>query len=100
VFVRRGGHVPPLQPLYHGPYTVLWPSLHHFTLQIDNRRRSPSPRAGRNGADRRQSPSRQNVARSQMPGPARDSSDLCWYHASWGKKAKKCRPGCSWQAEN
>jgi hypothetical protein len=39
-------------------------------------------------------------ATQQTPGPARDGSDLCWYHASWGKKAKKCRPGCSWQAEN
>ena len=34
VFVRRDGHVPPLQPLYDGPYTVIRRSLHHFTLRI------------------------------------------------------------------
>jgi hypothetical protein len=34
VFVRRDGHVPPLQPLYDGPYTVVCHSLHHFTLRI------------------------------------------------------------------
>jgi hypothetical protein len=37
VFVRRDGHVPPLQPLYDGPYTVLHRSLHHFTLRIGDR---------------------------------------------------------------
>jgi hypothetical protein len=34
VFVRWGGHVPPLQPLYDGPYAVIRRSLHHFTLRI------------------------------------------------------------------
>lgn len=67
---------------------------------IDQRRRSPSPKAGRNGVDRRRSPSRQITARAQTPGPRGDGGDFCWYHASWGKKAKKCRPGCSWQPEN
>ncbi len=28
IFVRRDGHVPPLQPLYDGPYTVIRRSLH------------------------------------------------------------------------
>ncbi len=37
VFVRRDGHVPPLQPLYDGPYTVIRRSLHHFTLRIGNK---------------------------------------------------------------
>ena len=37
VFVRRDGHVPPLQPLYDGPYTVIRRSLHHFTLRIGDR---------------------------------------------------------------
>ena len=37
VFVRRDGHVPPLQPLYDGPYTVIRPSLHHFTLRIGDK---------------------------------------------------------------
>jgi hypothetical protein len=26
-----------LQPLYDSPYTKLWRSLHHFTLQIGNK---------------------------------------------------------------
>jgi hypothetical protein len=37
VFMRRDGHVPPLQPLYDGPYGVLRRSLHHFTLRIGNK---------------------------------------------------------------
>jgi hypothetical protein len=37
VFVRRDGHVPPLQPLYDGPYAVLRRSLHHFTLRIGDK---------------------------------------------------------------
>ncbi len=37
VFIRRDGHMPPLQPLYDGPYTVLRRSLHYFTLQIGDK---------------------------------------------------------------
>jgi hypothetical protein len=37
VFMRRDGHVPPLQPLYDGPYTVICRSLHHFMLQIGDK---------------------------------------------------------------
>ncbi len=37
VFVRRDGHVPPLQPLYDGPYAVISRSLHHFTLRIGDK---------------------------------------------------------------
>jgi hypothetical protein len=37
VFVRRDGHVPPLQPLYDGPYTVIRRSLHYFTLPIGDK---------------------------------------------------------------
>ncbi len=37
VFVRWDGHVPPLQPLYDGPYTVICSSLHHFTLCIGDK---------------------------------------------------------------
>ncbi len=37
VFVRRYGHVPPLQPLYDGPYVVIRRSLHHFTLRIGDK---------------------------------------------------------------
>ena len=35
--MRRDGHVPPLQPLYAGPYTVICRSLHHFMLQIGDK---------------------------------------------------------------
>jgi transposase InsO family protein len=37
VFVRRDGHVPPLQLLYDGPYTGICRSLHHFTLRIGDK---------------------------------------------------------------
>ncbi len=37
VFVRWDGHVPPLQPLYDGPYAVIRRSLHHFTLRIGDK---------------------------------------------------------------
>jgi hypothetical protein len=37
VFVRRDGRVPPLQPLYDGPYAVIRRSLHHFTLRIGDK---------------------------------------------------------------
>jgi hypothetical protein len=36
-FVRRDGHVPPLQPLYDGPYAVVRRSLHDFTLRIGDK---------------------------------------------------------------
>ena len=35
--MRRDGHVPPLQPLYDGPYAVICRSLHHFTLHIGDK---------------------------------------------------------------
>ena len=37
VLVRREGHVPPLTPLYEGPYKVLFHSLRTFRLQIGNK---------------------------------------------------------------
>ncbi len=37
VFVRRDSHVPPLQPLYDGPYAVVRRSLHYFTLRIGDK---------------------------------------------------------------
>jgi transposase InsO family protein len=38
VWVRRGGHAPPLAPLYDGPYTILQRSLRHFRLQMGDRK--------------------------------------------------------------
>jgi hypothetical protein len=44
VWVRRGGHAPPLSTLYDGPYAVLQPSLRHFQLQRETgRTKSPPP---------------------------------------------------------
>lgn len=43
-------------------------------------RRSTTPR--RRGRD----------SRSQSP-----SSDVCWYHANFGKRAQRCAPPCRWQ---
>ena len=37
VLVRRDGHVPPLSPLYEGPYKVLTRSQRTFRLQVGNR---------------------------------------------------------------
>jgi hypothetical protein len=37
VWVRRCGHVPPLTPLYDGPYAVVQRSLRHFRLQIGDK---------------------------------------------------------------
>ncbi len=37
VWVRRGGHTPPLAPIYDGPYAVLQRSLCHFRLQMGDR---------------------------------------------------------------
>jgi hypothetical protein len=37
VWVRRGGHAPPLSTLYDGPYAILQRSLRHFRLQLGNR---------------------------------------------------------------
>ncbi len=37
MFVRWDGQVPPLQPLYDGPYTVICCSLHFFTLRIGDK---------------------------------------------------------------
>jgi hypothetical protein len=34
VWVHQGGLVPPLQPLYDGPYAVLRPSLRSFTIRV------------------------------------------------------------------
>ena len=42
VFVRRDGHVPPLEPLYSGPYLVLRRQEKSFVLQIGDRSDSVS----------------------------------------------------------
>ena len=37
VLVRRDGHVPPLAPLYDGPYAALRRSMQYFTIQMGSR---------------------------------------------------------------
>ncbi len=37
VWVRRGGVIPPLQPLYDGPYTVLRRGPRSFTIRVGSR---------------------------------------------------------------
>jgi len=37
VLVRRDGQVPPLSPLYKGPYTILQRSNQVFTIQMGDR---------------------------------------------------------------
>ena len=37
VFVRKDGHIPPLAPLYAGPYKVLSRSRRTIHLQVGNR---------------------------------------------------------------
>ena len=34
VYIRRGGTVPPLAPLYHGPYKVLAPGKKFFKVSL------------------------------------------------------------------
>ena len=37
VYIRRGGVVPPLSPLYHGPYRVLEAGEKFFTIEVGGR---------------------------------------------------------------
>ncbi len=88
VYVRRDGHIPPLQPLYDGPYAVVRRSLHHFTLRIgykedsnharilQRRRRYPGFGAARpppsaSGISRRWGPQRPAGDRGGPPGTFR-----------------------------
>jgi hypothetical protein len=82
VWVRRGGHAPPLAPLYDSPYTVLQRSLRHFRLQMGDREDNVStsrlkPCAGgaaiptaappRRGRPRRGRPRREQPAHAALP---------------------------------
>jgi len=63
---------------------------------VDNRHRSPSPRAEWSGAECRWSPSCQGCTGAQTLAPQR----LLLVTRLLGKKTKKCRPSCTWQVEN
>jgi hypothetical protein len=65
VFVRRDGHVPPLQPLYDDTCAVICPSLHHFTLRIGDKEEKVST------LDSSPAPTLQRRLRSPGSGAAR-----------------------------
>jgi hypothetical protein len=48
----------------------------------------------------RRSPSRQGRSCRKTPGPYKEDSDICYFHATYGDKARKCKPGCLWTAGN
>jgi hypothetical protein len=56
-----------------------------------NRRRDFSPKDSR-----RRSPSRQGRSRRQTPAARGGDDSFCYFHNTFGDKAKKCKPGCSW----
>ncbi len=41
----------------------------------------------------RRSPSHQGRSHRKTPGPYRDDSDICYYHITYGKQARKCKSG-------
>jgi hypothetical protein len=55
------------------------------------RRRESSPHDRR-----RRSPSREGCSRRKTPGPYKDDSNICYYHTTYGKQERKCKPGCQW----
>jgi hypothetical protein len=59
----------------------------------DSRRLDFSPRDQRR---ERRSPSCQGRSRQKTPGPYKDDSEICFYHTTYGDKARKCKPGCLW----
>jgi hypothetical protein len=73
VFLRRDGHVPPLQLLYDGPYTVILRSLHHFTLRIGDKEDKLSTLRLKPCTDPTASPAQPRVrGRPPAPVPFRD----------------------------
>ncbi len=49
---------------------------------------------------RRHSQSGQGRSRRKTPGPYKDDSDICYYHTTYGKQARKCKPGFQWVPGN
>jgi hypothetical protein len=61
------------------------------------RRREFSPHDRRR---ERRSPSRQGRSRRNTPGPYKEDSTICYFHTTYGDKARKCKHGCQWTAGN
>jgi hypothetical protein len=57
------------------------------------RRREFSPHDRR---QERRSPSRPGCSRRKTPGPYKEDSDICYFHTTYGDKARKCKPECQW----
>jgi len=53
------------------------------------RRREFSPHDRR---QERRSPSRPGCSRRKTPGPYKEDSDICYFHTTYGDKARKCKP--------
>jgi hypothetical protein len=43
---------------------------------------------------------RQGRSRWKTPGLYREDSDICYFHTTYGDKARKCKPGCLWTRGN
>jgi hypothetical protein len=61
---------------------------------VNDRRNRRDNSPGFNG--RRRSPSRRDNRRRPTPARSGENSGLCFYHDSFGKRAVKCQPPCSW----
>jgi hypothetical protein len=44
----------------------------------------------------RRSPSHLGCSRRKTPCPYKEDSDICYFHTTYGNKARKCKPGCQW----
>ncbi len=53
-----------------------------------------------NRRQERRSPSRPGRSRRKTPRPFKEDSDICYFHTTYGDKARKCKPGCQRILEN
>jgi hypothetical protein len=70
--------------------------LQGMSVAAVSRREARSPSPGRHC----RSPSRHNHRRRQTPARPGDSTGLCFYHDNFGKRARKCKPPCSWSGNS
>jgi hypothetical protein len=45
---------------------------------------------------KRRSPSSPGRSCRKTPGLYKEDSDICYFHTTYGDKARKCKPGCQW----
>ena len=76
-------------------------SLRHMLMEITSRldqletRSRPRSKDSWRGNGRQRSGSNRRNSSGQRP-----SSELCWFHQRFGKKATNCRSPCNWEQEN